>query len=513
MNNLNNYPQPPVLNCEQRQIMLGLAYSAYTGEGITTPSPESLIKSEITAALPQITYTPVGGAQSTLANWHIVWGPVAYTVPGSLKQDNLMFVVQNGTTSQYAVVIRGTNFASEVDWLLEDLNVNAATSWPINAASWPASSSVPSTSGATVSESVSIDLNILLTMQDAVTTTQTFKSFLLSITNTPVNICVTGHSLGGMLASTLALYLLETQKMPNVWDTSGTSTVCFVSFAAPTAGNVAFANYSNQKFIAATRPPATMWDTNMNTNGDVVACSFDIAPMAYTSLNLYNFQTPAAGAMFSIYQSNIDFSSLGVPDKYYWDAFQSTLLAKLAALTVCEQYTQLTGADDMPVQGIFNGVPPDSSDGTFSGYLAAFLEQAVWQHSNSYPNIFGMADSLLGSSTSPSVINRNIPPPPALPQVTLSSVLPVLIDTDINTSVTITGSGFSALIEPTATVIGVTGMNFTNSVAVNDTTLTVNINPSLLLGNSTQAISVQGYSSGGVVTSTNSVSISIKAHL
>lgn len=509
MNNANNYPQPPVLNCEQRQMMLGLAYAAYTGEGITTPSPESVIKSEITAALPQITYTPVGGVPGTLANWHIVWGPVAYTVPGSLKQDNLMFVVQNGTTAQYAIVIRGTNFASEVDWLLEDFNVGATVSWPVNAASWPAASSVPSASGAAVSESVSIDLNVLLTMQDTVTTTLSFKSFLLSITSTPVNICVTGHSLGGMLAGTLALYLLETQSVANTWDVSGASTVCFVSFAAPTAGNTVFANYSNEKFAAATRPPATMWDANMNTNGDVVACSFDIAPMAYTSLNLYNFQTPGAGAMFSVYQNNIDFSTLGVPDKYYWSAFQSSLLAKLAALTVCEQYTPLTGASDMPVQGIFNGVAPASSGGTFSDYLAAFLEQAVWQHSGSYPNIFGMADTLL----SPSIINRNIPPPPALPPVSVSSVSPSSIETDVSTLITITGSGFSALIEPTAFVPEVTGMNFTNHKLVNDTTLTVNCNPSLFLGNSTQALSVQGYSSGGVVTSASSVSIKINTHL
>lgn len=511
MNNLNSYPSPPVLNCEQRQIMLGLAYLGYTGEGITTPSPESVIKSEITAALPQITYTPVGGAQSTLANWNIVWGPVAYTVPGSLKQDNLMFVVQNGTTSQYAIVIRGTNFASEVDWLLEDLNVNATTNWPINAASWPVNS--PSPSGATVSESVSIDMNILLTMQDTVTTKLTFKSFLLSITSTPINICVTGHSLGGMLASTLALYLLDTQSVPTVWDASGTSTVCFISFAAPTAGNIAFANYSNTKFASATRPPAAMWDANINTNGDVVACSYDVAPMAYTSLNLYNFQTPGAGAIFSTYQSNIDFGSLNFPDDDYWGAFQSNLLAKLAALTVCQQYTQLASASDMPIQGYFNGTPPSSSNGTFSSYLAAFLEQAVWQHSNSYPNIFGMADTLLGTSTSNSVINRNLPPPPVLPTVSVTSVSPNSIDTDVITSVTITGTGFLSLIEPTATVIGITNMNFTNSVVLNDTTLTVSINPSLALVDSTQAISVQGYSSGGLVTSNGSASINISVHL
>ena len=65
----------------------------------------------------------------------------------------------------------------------------------------------------------------------------------------PVEIVVTGHSKGGALASTLALWLAETQgptaSTAERWDPQRRATVHCWSFAAPTAGDESFVARSN----------------------------------------------------------------------------------------------------------------------------------------------------------------------------------------------------------------------------------------------------------------------------
>jgi lipase (class 3) len=70
--------------------------------------------------------------------------------------------------------------------------------------------------------------------------------------NGNLDVLVTGHSKGGALASTVALWLADTQGTAGVaehdqWDPAGTATVRCHSFAGPTAGNAAFAAHSNAK--------------------------------------------------------------------------------------------------------------------------------------------------------------------------------------------------------------------------------------------------------------------------
>jgi hypothetical protein len=65
----------------------------------------------------------------------------------------------------------------------------------------------------------------------------------------PVDVVVTGHSKGGGLASTLALWLADIQGGDAAaefrWDERRNATVRCFSFAGPTAGNQAFAEHSN----------------------------------------------------------------------------------------------------------------------------------------------------------------------------------------------------------------------------------------------------------------------------
>lgn len=68
--------------------------------------------------------------------------------------------------------------------------------------------------------------------------------------DTPVEIAVTGHSKGGALSSTLALWLAQRQGTEDVrrrhrWDPDGAAKVTCWSFAGPTAGNSEFARMSD----------------------------------------------------------------------------------------------------------------------------------------------------------------------------------------------------------------------------------------------------------------------------
>ena len=69
-----------------------------------------------------------------------------------------------------------------------------------------------------------------------------------------VEVVVTGHSKGGGLASTVALWLAETQggAVPEAerWDPDDRATIHCYSYAGPTAGNAAFAERSNERIGA-----------------------------------------------------------------------------------------------------------------------------------------------------------------------------------------------------------------------------------------------------------------------
>lgn len=371
-------------NFSQRQIMLSFAYMAYCGERITTANPESTILGYINNAMPQI--SPIAAPNDV---WEVVWGPGVYTVPGALYQDNMMYVVQNQSDkTQFAIAIRGTNFISDLDWLLEDFDVLDQMNWPPGAAT-------PSPAGAMISESTSIDLQIIFAMQgtDIASNTQcSLMSFLQWQTSNAINLCVTGHSLGGCLAGTLALYLKEN---PTYWDNSGASNVSCITFAAPTAGNAAFAAYSDSMFNGGPYPPN--WDTSLGTTFDAVRCNFDVAPQAWVAANLSTGSSPnATSPLFSTYGSNLDFTTgLSFVSGAAWNYIVQNFLPPLAATMSVQNYQQTENAATQLV-GTFNTAFAPADD-SLTTYLKAFVSQAAWQHGNSYPTVLGVP-ALLNSS-------------------------------------------------------------------------------------------------------------------
>ena len=362
-----------------RQVMLSLAYLAYCGDEITTADPDAEIAQLITDGISKI---PALSSETGSANWATVWGPISYTTPGALYQDSLMYVAQNQTTaSQYVVAIRGTNQVSDLDWLMDDFDVLQQMPWPPGSAN---------PTGA-ISESISIGLQTLLTMSDG---SNTLLQYLDSVTGDPIALTVTGHSLGGALASALGLYLTEE---PKRWDRSTASTVACVTFAAPTAGDDRFAGLVEDAFPGTTA--ATVFDR--------VQCSMDIVPLAWTAANIVNLDE-SSSQILDLYdtgpdgsvEDGIDFQEMETPEDYAWtEIVLPYMLPAVQNLLTPGHYTQpFAGA----AQLITTNNPTWQAYGqNLQTTAAAFGDQAAFQHSQSYPILLGVLELL-----DPSIINE-----------------------------------------------------------------------------------------------------------
>ncbi len=385
-------------NVKLRQTMVSFAYLAYIGEGITFNDPNESILNSINKALPQIVLSE--NSNETLADWEVVWGPVAYTVPGGMFQNNMTYIVKKKGTSDYVIALRGTNFMSQVDWFLEDFEI-------INTMPWPLNSKPTNPIGQEISESTSIDMNIQINKLVTVDKNGLgVLDFLNQETdNNPINICVTGHSLGGVLSNTLALYLLQNPS----WDKSEKSTVSCISFAAPAAGNEQYAQNAISAFEKAFQKGSFPgWDSdNVKTNLDNVRCNLDVIPLTPMGKNVYSGDD--AGRMFEIYaiknnpSNNIDFNELDIVINKEWSLIKSMLLKPVGDKLAKNNYTQLEPTP--PIIGTFEGNTnklSDYSSFSIAPLLEGFAAQAAWQHSNSYGMYFNVPTLF-----DPTIINRN----------------------------------------------------------------------------------------------------------
>jgi hypothetical protein len=221
-------------------------------------------------------------------DWRLVWGPATSRTPPDAFDSAAMYVVQHRhDPARHVVAIRGTNPIAATDWLFGDFQVRTTVAWPY----------APAADGAAVSASTALGLRTLQALRsprvsddEAVTapvdrppiSREALERQLAGIAAAwgrlaaapsgwgeerlvdpparppaaapdaelglvrfldeeagalagPLDVTVTGHSKGGALAATVALWLAEE------WAGRHGARIACQAFAAPTPGNAAFA--------------------------------------------------------------------------------------------------------------------------------------------------------------------------------------------------------------------------------------------------------------------------------
>jgi triacylglycerol lipase len=170
--------------------------------------------------------------EKNLHHWTVAWEPME-AVGG-----NYAFIAFNG--EQYVIAIRGSilNFS---DWFEEDLNVFKQTPWTFT---------TNSSTNPMISQGAFDGLMHLTQLVNH--KKETIVDFILKhCVKNDKPLCVTGHSLGGNLATVFApwlLYQIQTvslKKKPSIFSV--------LTFASPTSWNQAFANQFNTAFTHSWR--------------------------------------------------------------------------------------------------------------------------------------------------------------------------------------------------------------------------------------------------------------------
>jgi len=330
-----------LMSYTKEQTMLAFAYISYFGVELknTSPTHTTKIYHDIKHALK--TWNPVKDTA-----WELVWGPDTFAFKHDKFDDNLMYVVrekQRGKKPRYVVAIRGTNPFSLKDWLFEDFTVLRTKPWAYAHTAQQALDLKPR-----ISHGTDLGVRQLQQMQPQAGLPGAGKTLLAFLNDEldadkPAEICVTGHSLGGALAPTVALWLndIKGEQLPESLEVST------VAFAGATAGNKDFAAYS---------------DHRLGHNCIRVANSLDVVPYAWNLQSLTK--------LYSLYTPYGVSADLGF----------KALFAAMIAGSVKNHYTQIQA--DTP-----------ALPGKFQPMLKDYLLQGLYQHVVGYPQVLGMLEN------------------------------------------------------------------------------------------------------------------------
>jgi hypothetical protein len=228
---------PKSYNSATVELAMTLSTLAYVDENRTATQQQMI--GEINAGLEEAGYK----------SWQVAWGPAL-----NADRSNLAYAARNSETGQLAVSIRGSDFSFWLNWI-EDLAAITLV---------PYDEFVPSASSTSqIARGTAIGLRNVLRVQDR---TESLETFLTAAPEgTPI--LITGHSLGGCLASALAPCVAN-------WMRSAAS-ISTYTIAAPSPGNADFAAHYNTLFTLQSGHSTAFRFYN----------SLDVVPDAWASLN------------------------------------------------------------------------------------------------------------------------------------------------------------------------------------------------------------------------------------
>lgn len=261
-------------------------------------------------------------------SWQCVWGPVQTRDESNLVFVAAYFMAAGMPPTFAAVVTRGTDVDVNDWWgilvqLWEDLDVTSQVPLP-----WAPSNPARIASGT---------VDGLNDVQSLLSGGRTLVEFLGSYLSAPVNanpvLVVTGHSLGGCLTSVIAPWLQNAlaRQVPNL-------RIVPATYAAPTAGNAAFAKYFQSSFSYSLR----------------VFNSLDIAPFAWQDINVVDdIYTPCG---------------IEVPDLVYATAAGWNDLMWLAGVSYAQPAT-----NQVPLKGACSGGTDWYSEGMYQHHTTTYM--------------------------------------------------------------------------------------------------------------------------------------------
>ena len=384
------------------QIMMTLAQfgaisSTERPSGESVEQQEQRILNGINGQLAN-TALPTGG------EWQAVWI--------GLTQDraNLAYIAQNTSQNAFAVSLRGTQFNSLID-LSEDLNVGAVAEFTV-------------ATGAT--ESLLVSLGSMKAFTEVISATYVpnrttlLQALIMLIENAPESptLYITGHSLGGAMATMVALYLSA-----QTW--SNQPAFAVYTFAAPTAGLQAFASYFDLVFPDNSWRYYNVWD--LVPNAWVVTQNVNYG-LSYVQETFY--PSIASSVPIPILAPG---QSIGPAQNIAVHQLIGNFINAPGA-NVYVQTNQTNGATPLNNSQLYGNsgtydptyVTPSTPD---------FLGQVSFQH-NSYLAFLGV---------SPDVLDTLLPPP-TVAATGGAAVVPITPNSGSSaggTAVTITGSNFT----------------------------------------------------------------------
>ncbi len=312
-----------------RQVTMTLAAIAATG-ATTRPSGESLpeqaarIRRGITAQLADTSLATRGA-------WRLLWLGLS---PGNA---NLAYLA--GTTdgsAEFAVVIRGTATANATD-LLEDLDVGTVVPFTAGGSPQPVSVSKGAMEAFTQILGMSADgLGLVRALGEALRTAAPAKP----------TVYVTGHSLGGCIATLVAPYLEALDWGP------GTPQFALSTFAAPTAGDQGFADFVD----------SLGWTANEHCYN-----TYDLIPQAWADLTVKGwYPDPGPAADFDVKALVSTIASLAGPNVYVQPGYAYAMNTDYGQPGTYDPYATRSSVEDFLTQVGFQ-----HADSTYLGQVGA----------------------------------------------------------------------------------------------------------------------------------------------